>query len=186
MRSGMARALLVAAAGLWLAGCSATTGSLSDPFGLKTGSAADPQTTGSVPQAGAVAPVDDASLLGSDPTDDLAVGKKYFRAGNFGMAERYFRRAVELHPRDAEAWMDLAAAYDQLRRFDFADRAYSQATTIVGPSAEIMNNQGYSYMLRGDLKNARDKLLAAQRQDPRNKYVENNLMLLESSERKGR
>jgi len=182
MRSGMVRVLMIAAAGLWLAGCSTTTGSLSDPFGLKTGSAGDPQTTGSVPSA----PVDDASLLGSDPTDDLAVGKKYFRAGNFGMAEKYFRRAVELHPRDGEAWLDLAAAYDQLRRFDLADRAYSQAIAIAGPSAEIMNNQGYSYMLRGDYKRARATLIAAQAKDPGNKFVQNNLKLLDASQAQGK
>jgi Flp pilus assembly protein TadD len=172
----MARALIVAAAGLWLGGCSTTGGSL---FG-----SSDPQTTGSLSTPGA--PVDDASLLGSDPTDDLAVGKKYFRAGNFGMAEKYFRRAVELHPSDAEAWMDLAAAYDQLRRFDLADRAYSQASGIVGPSAEILNNQGYSYMLRGDYKRARATLLAAQAKDPGNKFVQNNLKLLAASEAQGK
>jgi len=176
MRSGMARALLVAAAGLWLAGCSLTTGSL---FGTK-----EPDTTGSLSSPGGS--VDDASLLGADPTDDLAVGKKYFRAGNFGMAEKYFRRGVELHPSDAEAWMDLAAAYDQLRRFDLADRAYSQASGIIGPSAEIMNNQGYSYMLRGDFKRARATLLAAQAKEPGNKFVQNNLKLLDASEAQGK
>jgi Flp pilus assembly protein TadD len=31
-----------------------------------------------------------------------------------------------------------------LRRFDLADRAYGQAIRIVGPTAEILNNQGYS------------------------------------------
>jgi Flp pilus assembly protein TadD len=120
-------------------------------------------------------------LLGSDPNDDLSTGKKYYRAANFGMAERYFRRAVELHPRDAEAWLDLAASYDRLRRFDLADRAYGQAISIVGPTAEILNNQGYSYMLRGDTKRARDKLMAAQRKDPANRYVQNNLQLLAAS-----
>ncbi len=172
---------MVTAAGLWLAGCSATTGSLFNPFGTNSG---DPQTTGSVSAPGT--PVDDSSLLGSDPTDDLAVGKKYFRAGNFGMAEKYFRRAVELHPRDAEGWMDLAAAYDQLRRFDLADRAYSQASAIMGPSAEIMNNQGYSYMLRGDYTRARATLLAAQAKEPGNKFVQNNIKLLDLAQAQGK
>jgi Flp pilus assembly protein TadD len=80
----------------------------------------------------------------------------------------------------------LAASYDRLRRFDLADRAYAQAISILGPTAEILNNQGYSYMLRGDYKTARAKLLAAQRKDPRNKYVANNLALLEESYRKGK
>ena len=57
---------------------------------------------------------------------------------------------------------------------------------IVGPTAEILNNQGYSYMLRGDYKRAREKLAEAQRKDPGNKYVLNNIQLLEDSYRKGK
>ncbi len=98
-----------------------------------TAPAADPDTTGSIDND-KITPADTA-LLGSDPSDDLALGKKQYRAGNFGLAERYFRRAVETHPRDAEAWVGLAAAYDRLRRFDLADRAYDQAVAIIGPTA---------------------------------------------------
>ena len=84
-------------------------------------------------------------LLGSNPYDELSLGKKHFRASDYGLAEKHFRRAVETHPRDAEAWIGLAASYDRLRRFDLADRAYGQAVGIVGPTVEILNNQGFSY-----------------------------------------
>jgi Flp pilus assembly protein TadD len=123
----------------------------------------------------------EASLLGSDPYDALALGKKQYRANNFGLAEKYFRRAVETHPRDAEAWVGLAASYDRLRRFDLADRAYAQAVHIVGPTAEILNNEGFSYMLRGDYAKARVKLAEAHRIEPGNRYVANNLRLLNAS-----
>jgi Flp pilus assembly protein TadD len=125
-------------------------------------------------------------LLGSDPYDELSLGKKYFRTSNYGLAEKHFRAAVEKHPRDAEAWIGLAASYDRLRRFDLADSAYGQAVGIVGPTVEILNNQGFSYMLRGDYKRAHAALAAAQRKDPGNKYVQNNLRLLEESYRKGK
>jgi tetratricopeptide (TPR) repeat protein len=125
-------------------------------------------------------------LLGSDPNDDLSLGKKQYRAANFGLAEKYFRHAVELHPRDAEAWLGLAASYDRLRRFDLADRAYAQAIGIVGETVEILNNQGFSYMLRGDFKRARSKLAAAQRRAPGNKFVANNLHLLNESIAQGK
>lgn len=125
-------------------------------------------------------------LLGSDPYDELSLGKKYFRTSNYGLAEEHFRAAVEKHPRDAEAWIGLAASYDRLRRFDLADSAYGQAVGIVGPTVEILNNQGFSYMLRGDHKRAHAALAAAQRKDPGNKYVQNNLRLLEESYRKGK
>ena len=124
--------------------------------------------------------------LGSDPNDELSLGKKYFRHNDYGLAEKHFRRAVEKHPRDAEAWLGLAASCDRLRRFDLADRAYAQAVRILGPTVEILNNQGYSYMLRGDYKRAHAALAAAKRKDPTNKYVQNNLRLLEESYRKGK
>jgi Flp pilus assembly protein TadD len=146
--------------------------------------AADPAITGSI-GAEKVA-TDEDSLLGSDPSDDLSLGKKQYRAGNFGVAERYFRRAAEMHPRDAEAWVGLAAAYDRLRRFDLADRAYEQVIAIIGPTAEVLNNRGYSYMLRGDYPRARSTLLAAAAKDPKNRYIKNNLELLDKSFRGGK
>jgi Flp pilus assembly protein TadD len=149
-----------------------------------TAPAADPDTTGAI-DGDKISAVD-TQLLGSDPSDDLALGKKQYRAGNFGLAERYFRRAAETHPRDAEAWVGLAAAYDRLRRFDLADRAYDQAVAIIGPTAELLNNRGYSYMLRGDYPHARTTLLAAAAKDPKNLYVKNNLELLDKSFRNGK
>ena len=208
MLTGIARPLIIAAAGLWLAGCS-TSASFSNLFGSKTpgadasasaqadetssephlrvdGSApVEPvESTGSV--TGAAGKTTAPGLLGSDPNDELSLGKKHYRANNFGLAEKHFRLAVEKHPRDAEAWLGLAASYDRLRRFDLADRAYSQAVGILGPTVEILNNQGYSYMLRGDYKRAHATLAAARRKDPNNKYVQNNLRLLEESYRKGK
>jgi Flp pilus assembly protein TadD len=125
-------------------------------------------------------------LLGDDPNDDLNIGKKYFQQGSYGLAERHFRKAVELHPRDAESWLGLAASYDRLRRFDLADRAYHQVVKLVGETPEVMNNRGFSFMLRGDYRRARDTLLAAQVKDPRNAYIANNLRLLAQSERKAK
>ncbi|MGA2567136.1 MAG: tetratricopeptide repeat protein [Pseudolabrys sp.] len=192
MRNGIVRTLSLATVGLWLAGCSA--GKLTNPFESKLPGAdafaAAPATEGAAadqlpPPRGAPAAAE-AGLYGSDPNDALNLGKKQYRANNFGLAEKYFRHAAELHPRDAEAWLGLAASYDRLRRFDLADRAYAQAIGIVGPTAEILNNQGYSYMLRGDYKRAREKLNAAQRKEPGNKYVQNNLQLLEDSYRTGK
>jgi len=192
MRNGIVRTLSLAAVGLWLAGCSA--GKLTNPFESKSPGAeafaTAPATEGVAadqlpPPLGAPAAAE-AGLYGSDPNDALNLGKKQYRANNFGLAEKYFRHAAELHPRDAEAWLGLAASYDRLRRFDLADRAYAQAIGIVGPTAEILNNQGYSYMLRGDYKRAREKLSAAQRKEPGNKYVQNNLQLLEDSYRTGK
>ena len=133
-----------------------------------------------------VAPLSKPGLLGSHPDDDLALGKRYFRSNNFALAEKAFRTAVEKHPHDAEAWVGLAASYDRLHRFDLADRAYAEAIRIVGSTAEILNDQGFSYMLRGDYARAKKKLQEAQAKDPANPYVQANLQLLEESYHNGR
>jgi tetratricopeptide (TPR) repeat protein len=180
MHVGLARALCIAAACFALAGCGATTGSLSETLGFsKTSAGAEANASLAPASAPGPSPIGPApGLLGSEQGDELNFGKRYFAAGNFGMAEQYFRRAVETHPRDAEAWLNLAASYDRLRRFDLADRAYAETIRLVGPRVAILNDQGFSYMLRGDFKRAREKLEEARAKDPANKFVQNNLRLL--------
>lgn len=160
MQFGVTRLLAVAACTAWLAGCESA--------------AHMDGATGSIAEANASS----TELLGEDPKDDLSLGKLHYKEQNYGLAEKHFRRAVEAQPRTAEAWVGLAASYDRLRRFDLADRAYEQAIAILGPTPEILNNQGFSYMLRGDYKLARKKLAAAQAKDPDNKYIHNNIELL--------
>jgi Flp pilus assembly protein TadD len=185
MRQVFGRLVLAACVGLSLAGCNTLGDSLSDA-GAKAGADA----FAAAPQDGAEAPfgepTPEGKLLGANPADDLSTGKAYFRAANYGMAEKYFRRAVEQHPKDAEAWLDLAASYDHLKRFDLADRAYTQAIALAGPKIQILNNQGYSYMLRGDNARALRKLDEARRRDPGNTYVLSNLRLLEESRRRAK
>jgi len=165
------RVLLVMAACLvWLAGCASAP-----PFGEPVkpeGEAA--ATTGAAP-----------GLLGADAHDELSLGKKQFRAGNYALAEQHFRKAVETHPKDGEAWVGLAASYDRLKRFDLADRAYKEAIVILGPTPEILNNQGFSYILRGNYARAGQILRKARAKDPGNPYVRNNLKLL-AAVRKGK
>jgi Flp pilus assembly protein TadD len=115
--------------------------------------------------------------------EPLKLGIEHFNRGNYGLAERYFRDAVEKAPRDVTAWVGLAASYDRLARFDLADRAYASAIRLAGETTEILNNQGYSYMLRGDLVAARKKFLKAYEREPDNPMIVNNLKLLNSSYR---
>jgi tetratricopeptide (TPR) repeat protein len=202
----VARILIVVAGCLTgLCGCSSST-KVSDLWqsgdataaGLLSGDKADKadkaDITGTVvtqpaepgPSGEPVGPLSKPGLTGDDPHDDVQQGKKYFRSNNFGLAERSFRSAVERRPRDAEAWIGLAASYDRLRRFDLADRAYAQAIQIVGATPEILNNQGFSYMLRGDYARAHKTLQQAQAKDPANPYVQANLQLLEDAYHSGK
>ena len=195
-----ARVLILVAAGclaVGLAGCStapklddtaATDAAAAAPAGAAAG---DPgsDTTGSIvvppaepgPSGEPVAPMAKPGLLGDDPNDDVQLGKKYFRSNNFALAEKSFRSAAEKHPNDAEAWIGLAASYDRLRRFDLADRAYAQVERLIGRTVEVLNDEGFSYMLRGDYERSHKLLSEAQAKDPNNPYVEANLRLLDDA-----
>jgi Flp pilus assembly protein TadD len=189
MRAKAGRVIATVACLLWLNGCESAS-KPGDPFaprndatqGSPPSGAPDPMSTGSVgssPDLASGFAVERG--LGSDPNDDLSLGKKHFRAGKFDLAERHFRGAATLHPHDLESWIGLAACYDRLRRFDLADRAYDEAQKIAGPRPEILNNRGYSYILRGDYPRANEMLRQAQAQDPASPYIKNNLELLEVS-----
>ena len=118
------------------------------------------------------------------PSDEpVKLGIQRFYEGNFGLAQQYFQDAVEKTPRDATAWVGLAASYDRLGRFDLADRSYAAAVKLAGHTPSILNNEGYSYMLRGELGKARAKFDAALRLDPGNATAINNLALLNQSSR---
>ncbi|MDX8537272.1 hypothetical protein RFM23_06510 [Mesorhizobium abyssinicae] len=112
---------------------------------------------------------------------DLAEGKAQFREANYGLAEKHFRKAVELKADNAEAWMGLAASYDELGRFDFADRAYDQLLKVAGRKPQIVNNMGYSQLLRGNKKKARVLLLEAKAHMADQTVVDANLALLNKS-----
>lgn len=132
-----------------------------------------------------------ATFTVQDPTDvkyyrsdePLKLALEHFNRGHFGIAARYFEDAVAKAPKDATAWIGLAASYDRVGRFDLADRAYKQAIKLVGVTTEILNNQGYSYMLRGRLIEAKRKLLLALEREPNNPTIINNLKLLDASAR---
>lgn len=160
---------LVALSALAVAGCETVK---------PAAQSADPIVTGSTPT---VQEPEDVKYYASD--EPLKLGIEHFNRGHFGIAERYFRDAVEKAPRDVTALIGLAASYDRLSRFDLADRAYAAAIKLAGENTEILNNLGYSYMLRGDLKAARAKFMKAYARDPNNPKIVNNIRLLDSSRR---
>jgi tetratricopeptide (TPR) repeat protein len=174
------RLLAASACLVMLAACDITTKNASLMPGQDT-PPAEPSVTGTT-----VPPNPDVAdtLQGGDPYDDLNLGKRHYREQNYGLAEKHFRRAVEKLPRDGEAWLGLAASYDRLRRFELADRAYKEALALLGPKPEVLNNIGYSYLLRGELRTARAKFREAQVRDPGNPTIANNLQLVDEAARR--
>jgi Flp pilus assembly protein TadD len=123
-----------------------------------------------------------ADLTYVPSSEPLRLGLEHFGRGNYGLAQRYFRDAVEKSPKDADAWIGLAASYDHLRRFDLADQAYRAAIRLSGESVQVLNNQGYSYMLRGDLNAARAKFRKAYQREPHNPTIINNIQILDAQD----
>jgi Flp pilus assembly protein TadD len=111
-------------------------------------------------------------------SSDLEAGKVQFVEANYGLAEQKFRKAVELRSDNAEAWMGLAASYDQLGRFDFAERAYQQLFKLAGRKPEIVSNYGYSQLLRGNSKEAKKLFQEAATAMPENSRIKANQKLL--------
>ena len=141
-----------------------------------TGSDADVVAT-ATPQIRQTPPADEIK-------GDLGLGKMHFRKAHYGLAEMHFRRAVEATPGLAEGWIGLAASYDQLKRWDLADRAYGEALRLTGPTPEFLNNRGYSYLLRGDVRRASRDLSTAAAKDPENERIQNNLRALDERVRR--
>ncbi|MGO4571814.1 tetratricopeptide repeat protein [Microvirga sp. 2TAF3] len=106
------------------------------------------------------------------------LGREHFARANYALAERYFQAAVERTPQDGESWMGLAASYDQLGRFDLADRAYEQAAGIKGNTPQLLNNRGYSYLLRGDSVQAELLFRQALSANPDDAIIQNNIALV--------
>ncbi len=129
---------------------------------------------------GACAANDIETFSLSEPTlphaqKPLAEAKLQFSEGHFGLAVDAYAKTVENDPKNPEAWLGLAASYDQVGRFDEADKAYAKLQELIGPTPSVLNNIGYSHLLRGNLEKSREMFVAALRADPGNPYVLNNI-----------
>jgi len=108
----------------------------------------------------------------------LFEAKNHFKNNNFGYSAAFYKRAVELAPKDSEGYIGLSASYDMLGRFELADRVYTAWYKLNGPSVRYYNNLGYSLMLRGNLKSAYVNFKKAEKIEPDSIVVANNMQLL--------
>jgi len=123
--------------------------------------------------------VAEISDIGSYTADRaLSEARAHFRNNDFGHSAALYKRVVELRPENPEGYVGLGASYDRLRRFDLADRVYASLHKITGGTAQYHNNLGYSYMLRGDLRQALTHFQKAESLAPDSVVVANNLQIL--------
>ncbi|MGH6794567.1 MAG: tetratricopeptide repeat protein, partial [Methylocella sp.] len=108
------------------------------------------------------------------------LGWAHLMNGDYGLAEQYYRRAVEATRQNGSAWIGLAAAYDRLARFDLADLAYRHAVRLEGENYIILNNWGSSCLLRGDIRRARRLLERAMLLAPGDPTIANNIAVMDT------
>jgi Flp pilus assembly protein TadD len=158
------------------------TACVADPPPVADNNALSPASK--VDDAGTTVTIQNPGDVKYYPSDHpLRLGQEYFNRGIYGVAQQYFQAAVEKAPRDVDAWIGLAGSYDRVGRFDLADRAYREAIKLQGETTQILNNYGYSLMLRGNLNAAREKFKEALEREPDNPTVQNNINLLNDSYR---
>jgi len=91
-----------------------------------------------------------AGLGRTDEAAWYAHGKVHLREGRLGLAVQSFRMALNINPRSVAALNGLGAAYDQLKRFDLADKAYLDALALAPADSVTLNNLGWSRVMRGE------------------------------------
>ena len=129
--------------------------------------------------AASVKDLPDVSFYKNDEL--VSLGITQFKEKNYGKSYALFKRAVEVFPADPQAWLGFAASADHIGRFDTSDRAYAKLAGMIGGRPEYFNNIGYSYLLRGNLLQARRYFLKAYELDPSSETTANNLQLLANS-----
>lgn len=122
----------------------------------------------------------DPRIFGGD--EDSRLARAHFVHGDYGLAELYYRRAVEASPQDSAAWTGLAASYDRIGRFDLAARAYRQAERHGAVRFVILNNRGYERLLRGDRRGALRLFYEAQSLAPYDPTIANNIAIAQAGQ----
>ena len=152
---------LILSLAILLSGCTTASLTGSSAFGGKRLEVADISDKGSYTAAGA-----------------LTEAQGHFRNNSFGYSAAFYKRVVELSPKDPKGYVGLGASYDMLGRFELADRVYKAMHKLTGGTAQYYNNVGYSQMLRGNLNAAYGNFKKAQAIDPDSVVTANNLQLL--------
>jgi Flp pilus assembly protein TadD len=99
-------------------------------------------------------------------------------SGRQGEAVPMLKKAVAENPKAWRAWNALGGAYDDKRQWAEADDAYVHALEASDAPAIVLNNRGYSRLLRNRLDEASADFVEALRQRPNLEAARTNLRLV--------
>jgi Flp pilus assembly protein TadD len=98
-------------------------------------------------------------------------------SGREGDAVPILKKTVAEFPQSWRAWNALGGAYDDQGKWADADDAYAHALAASDAPAIVINNRGYSYLLRNRLDEATADFVEALRQRPDLDAARTNLRL---------
>lgn len=106
---------------------------------------------------------------------NLEMARAAFRNGSYGIALNHLERELALRPDSVSALNGLGATYDQLGRFDVAQRYYFRALALAADPTTTLANLGYSNYLQGKSAEAAKILQLALSLDPGNEVASANM-----------
>jgi Flp pilus assembly protein TadD len=101
--------------------------------------------------------------------------------GDRSRARTLIEKAVSSGNASWRAWNALGALCDFERDWDGADAAYATADELSPNQAEVLNNHGWSLIVRGEWASAIEALERAVQLDPESSRIANNLELARAS-----
>jgi Tfp pilus assembly protein PilF len=123
-------------------------------------------------------------LLKSAPDDARlaeCAGIAALRVGDVSTAIPYLDRATASRSASWRAWNARGAAADLKQDWATADQAYLNADRLSPNRAEIINNHGWSQLLRGNWRDAGIEFERAAKLDPKSTRIANNLELAKAA-----
>ncbi len=105
-------------------------------------------------------------------------GKSLIAIGRADKALPALMQAQQLLPDDWTVLVAMGVAYDQMRDYANARRAYEMALALSPDNPSILNNLGLSYLMAGDKANAAKYLMAAAQAPGADARVRANLALV--------
>lgn len=128
--------------------------------------------------AAALARYERIAALHPDETLTLErTGIAAFHVGDFARASAALNAATAIPGASWRAWSARGAVADWRRDWDQADLAYERALELAPDRPEILNNRGWSLMLRGRWTEALPLIDRAAALDPRSEQITRNLEL---------
>jgi len=128
----------------------------------------------------ATAQVSYAALLHANPNDERSAVRAAIASlmlGDSVKAAAFVDAAIALNSSSWEAWNAKGVLCDLGRDWICADEAFAKARTLSPDNPEVLNNHGWSMILRGEWDEALTILEQAAILDPKSKRIQNNLEL---------